>query len=112
MAADLLGYQCRAGRVRRVRRGIYAVIRNAFTRSTMWRCLNWRRVARWRRVGSGSVAQTPKPALSPAGHSADVTAMVEAWSDAQHARDGSAVEVGPLGCADGATGFSGSGDGS
>lgn len=41
--ADVLGHQSRAGRVRRVRRGVYEVVPGAYSRTTIWRCVNWRR---------------------------------------------------------------------
>ena len=40
--ADLLAHQARIGTVRRVRRGVYVVIRNSMSHSTRWRCLHWR----------------------------------------------------------------------
>ncbi len=40
--ADMLAYQVRAGRLRRVRRGIYDVVPGALSRSTRWRCRHWR----------------------------------------------------------------------
>ena len=39
--ADLLGYQARVGRVVRVRRGVYAAVPTAFSRTTRWRCAHW-----------------------------------------------------------------------
>jgi hypothetical protein len=39
--ADLLAHQARIGKVRRVRRGLYAVIRPSMSHSTRWRCLHW-----------------------------------------------------------------------
>lgn len=40
--ADMLAYQVRAGRVRRVSRAMYAVIPTALSRSTQRRCRLWR----------------------------------------------------------------------
>ncbi|HEX6425948.1 MAG TPA: hypothetical protein VFZ79_20820 [Acidimicrobiales bacterium] len=41
--ADMLRYQVRHGRVRRVDRGVYEAVPGALSRSTAWRCVNWRR---------------------------------------------------------------------
>lgn len=40
--ADMLAYQVRAGRVRRLGRAIYALIPTALSRSTQRRCRLWR----------------------------------------------------------------------
>jgi hypothetical protein len=40
--ADVLRYQVRLGRVRRVDRGVYQVVPGALPKATAWRCLNWR----------------------------------------------------------------------
>ncbi len=40
--ADLLAHQARIGKVRRVRRGVYVVIRSSMSHSTRWRCVHWR----------------------------------------------------------------------
>ena len=40
--ADMLAYQVRARRVRRVRRATYAVVRSAISNTTQWRCRHWR----------------------------------------------------------------------
>ena len=39
--SDVLGYQTRIGRVRRVRRGVYEAIPATWPRSTAWRYINW-----------------------------------------------------------------------
>jgi hypothetical protein len=39
--ADVLRYQARLGRLRRVRRGEYVAIRDAWSRTTAWRYANW-----------------------------------------------------------------------
>lgn len=44
---DLLAYQVRAGRVRRVSRGVYAVVPESMSRSTRWRRLHWQRDVWW-----------------------------------------------------------------
>jgi hypothetical protein len=43
--ADVLRYQVRIGRVRRVDRGVYQAVPDAFPKATAWRCVNWRRAA-------------------------------------------------------------------
>ena len=43
--ADVLRYQARRGRVRRVDRGVYQVVPEAIPKATAWRCVNWRRAA-------------------------------------------------------------------
>jgi hypothetical protein len=40
--SDMLRYQVRIGRVRRVGRGLYEVIPGALSKATAWRCVNWR----------------------------------------------------------------------
>jgi hypothetical protein len=40
--ADVLGYQCRLGRVRRVGRARYEYVPGSMARATAWRCVNWR----------------------------------------------------------------------
>ena len=40
--ADMLGYQVRAGRVRRVDRATYQVVAASLSRSTQRRCRRWR----------------------------------------------------------------------
>jgi hypothetical protein len=40
--SDLLRHQVRMGRVRRVDRGLYAIVPGAVPRTTAWRCVNWR----------------------------------------------------------------------
>jgi hypothetical protein len=40
--ADLLRYQARLGRVRRVRRGVYQFVPGSLSKTTAWRCVNWR----------------------------------------------------------------------
>lgn len=55
--ADVLRYQVRLGRVRRVGRGVYEAVPGAMSRSTAWRCLNWRR-ERQRVLGGGGGAGT------------------------------------------------------
>ncbi len=40
--ADMLGYQVRAGRVRRTARGRYVIVASSMSRSTRQRCLRWR----------------------------------------------------------------------
>lgn len=42
-ASDILRYQMRLGRVRRVARGTYEAEPRAMSRSMIWRCINWRR---------------------------------------------------------------------
>lgn len=39
--ADMLRHQVRIGRARRVSRGVYEAIPEAFPKATAWRCLNW-----------------------------------------------------------------------
>ena len=39
--ADLLAHQTRIGKVHRVRRGLYVVVRSSMSHSTRWRCLHW-----------------------------------------------------------------------
>ena len=46
---DLLGYQTRLGRVRRVGRGRYEIVADSLSRSARWRSLNWWRVSGVRR---------------------------------------------------------------
>jgi hypothetical protein len=41
--SDLLRHQVRMGRVRRVERGVYAIVPGAIPKTTAWRCVNWRR---------------------------------------------------------------------
>jgi hypothetical protein len=41
LISDVLRYQIRLGRVRRVRRGVYEAIPAAWSRSTAWRYVNW-----------------------------------------------------------------------
>jgi hypothetical protein len=41
--SDLLRYQERRGHVRRLRRGVYQFVPGSLTKTTAWRCLNWRR---------------------------------------------------------------------
>ena len=41
--SDMLRYQTRIERVRRVARGRYEVVPDALSTSMAWRCLNWRR---------------------------------------------------------------------
>jgi hypothetical protein len=41
--SDLLRYQARLGHVRRMRRGVYEFVPGSLSKSTAWRCLNWRR---------------------------------------------------------------------
>ena len=57
--ADLVRWQMRRGRVSRVRRGRYAFIVGSMSRSSAWRCLHWKLVARrrWERdqCGLGTV---------------------------------------------------------
>lgn len=43
--ADVLRYQVRLGRVRRVDRGVYQAVPEAIPKATAWRCVNWRRAA-------------------------------------------------------------------
>ena len=40
--SDMLRYQARIGRVRRVGRGLYEVVPGALSKATAWRCVNWR----------------------------------------------------------------------
>ena len=40
--AELARYQVRLGRVRRVRCGVYEIVPGTLSRSTAWRCVNWR----------------------------------------------------------------------
>jgi hypothetical protein len=40
--SDVLRYQARLGRVRRVRRGVYEYVPGSVSRATLWRCRNWR----------------------------------------------------------------------
>lgn len=48
--SDLMRYQVRRGRVRRVGRGLYAYVPGSLSKSTAWRCVNWRlELARSRR---------------------------------------------------------------
>ena len=47
--ADLVRWQMRRGRVRRVRRGRYAFVVGSMSRSSAWRCLLWKLVAARRR---------------------------------------------------------------
>ena len=53
--ADLVRWQMRRGRVRRVRRGHYAFVLGSMSRSSAWRCLHWQDVARrrWERDQRG-----------------------------------------------------------
>ena len=53
--ADLVRWQMRRGRVRRVRRGRYAFVVGSMSRSSAWRCLHWKLVARrrWERDQRG-----------------------------------------------------------
>ena len=53
--ADLVRWQMRRGRVSRVRRGRYAFIVGSMSRSSAWRCLHWKLVARrrWERDQRG-----------------------------------------------------------
>jgi hypothetical protein len=46
--ADLVRWQMRRGRVRRVSRGQYAFVAGSMSRSSAWRCLHWQVVARRR----------------------------------------------------------------
>ena len=43
--AEVLRYQVRLGRVRRVDRGVYQAVPEAFPKATAWRCVNWKRAA-------------------------------------------------------------------
>ena len=53
--ADLVRWQMRRGRVSRVRRGRYAFVVGSMSRSSAWRCLHWKLVARrrWERDQRG-----------------------------------------------------------
>ena len=53
--ADLVRWQMRRGRVRRVGRGRYAFVVGSMSRSSAWRCLHWKLVARrrWERDQRG-----------------------------------------------------------
>ena len=44
VVADLLRHQVAYGRARRIRRGVYEINRSGLSPSTVYRCLNWRRV--------------------------------------------------------------------
>jgi hypothetical protein len=50
VVSDLLRYQTRIGRVRKVARATYLVCPDGFSRSTRWRCLHWREMM-LRRLG-------------------------------------------------------------
>ncbi len=41
--SDLLRYQVRLGRVRRLDRGVYESVPGALSKATAWRCVNWQR---------------------------------------------------------------------
>jgi hypothetical protein len=43
--ADLLAYQCRLGRIRRVGRGRYIAVPSAMSRAMRWRCDNWESIS-------------------------------------------------------------------
>jgi hypothetical protein len=40
--SDLMRYQMRCGRVRRAGRGLYTYVPGSLSKSTEWRCANWR----------------------------------------------------------------------
>jgi hypothetical protein len=55
--SDVLRYQVRLGRVRRVERGAYEVVPGAMPKATAWRCVNWRREQqRWWQEQAGGLA--------------------------------------------------------
>lgn len=61
LISDLLAYQARVGKVRKVGPATFAVLSSSMSRSTRWRCLHWRNEFEALRV---AVASLPERTLA------------------------------------------------
>jgi len=91
--ADLLAYQARIGRVRKVGPATFVVLPGSMSRSTRWRCLHWRdEVARLRALAD-EFPPPPSWISSPLSDAVGLAAV--ASEKGEQGQDMRRVEVGP-----------------